>query len=931
VPVVRRSGRARLLAFQAPLAVGHHAAALDAVRRARRIEAGPDASRLALAEAEALFGLLRYRDALGLAERALARASRDRDVAARWHLVRGHALWMMGRVSPGWAEVRRAADQPEVVPLTRARALTLLGRFAWKEQDIERALIHVSSAQEIYASCGYHEGLVEALECEVGVLRDRGRLDLAREAADRRVEIASRTTRKDLLARARADRGAILTILGRWEAARRDVEAAAELFREVEDPREFTVAGVYRAAVDLATGNLVAARRALTKAREVHGAERSNPRSLADCLLVVADLHLAAAEPDAACEAAAEALRLFGIVRDRGGECRARVRRCHALVTLGRVEEAIREARRAVRLGAPSTTHLQATAYLALGRALFRVRLTEAASAFDQALALAEGRAELACAARLGKALARGSRFDDREVRAALAGLEAWGDRRFLAYGLGDVRRVLGSAPSAAPVTASAPDRSAATSSGLDGATARAITDVALALEAEGAPVERWAAAMVALRPILRWRRAALGPQPAWALREDLDAPVPLDASDPASRLVSSADAPVVVDLQSHPEFKDDPLRLLHRLRGAAVVPVRDGLALYVDTPEDTPLPGTRPLEVLVQVARLLAARLPVPEPEQAGDSGRALPGLLGRCEAMRRLAEEVSRVAPADSAVHIYGETGTGKELVARAVHARSRRAGGPFVAVNASCLGDDLFEAEMFGHVKGAFTGAVLDREGYVAASDRGTLFIDEVADLTPRAQAKLLRFLQDGEYRRVGEPRPRRADVRILSAANVDLEQRVREGRFRQDLLFRLRPIVLALPPVRERGGDLLILARHFLQAAAASVERPAPELPAEVARCLERYPWPGNVRELESEMHRLVLLSAGGGLRAEHLSPKVRGSGARPATTPLREAVLGFERDYVESALARLGGSRARTAQALGITRQALVSKIRRLGL
>jgi len=290
-----------------------------------------------------------------------------------------------------------------------------------------------------------------------------------------------------------------------------------------------------------------------------------------------------------------------------------------------------------------------------------------------------------------------------------------------------------------------------------------------------------------------------------------------------------------------------------------------------------------------------------------------------------------VDRVAPTDSSVLVLGESGTGKELVARAIHVRSSRAAGPFVAVNASCLGDELFEAELFGHVKGAFTGAMFDREGYVAAAERGTLFIDEVADLTPRAQAKLLRFLQDSEYRRVGETRVRQADVRIVSAANVDLLARVAEGRFRQDLLYRLRPIVLSLPPLRERAGDVLVLARHFLREAAATAGRPAPDLPADVARAVERYAWPGNVRELQSEMQRLVLLSGGGPLRKERLSPGLRGSGDTAPTSPLREAVLVFERDYVSRALTRHGGSRARTAEALGITRQALVVKIRRLGL
>jgi two-component system response regulator HydG len=306
------------------------------------------------------------------------------------------------------------------------------------------------------------------------------------------------------------------------------------------------------------------------------------------------------------------------------------------------------------------------------------------------------------------------------------------------------------------------------------------------------------------------------------------------------------------------------------------------------------------------------------------------LGGLLGRCPAMVELRRQIVRFGPTDLSIHVYGETGTGKERVARALHSQSERRRRPFVAFNAAGFSDELVEAELFGHARGAFTGAVVEREGFVAAAEGGTLFLDEVAELTLRAQAKLLRFLQEREYRRVGETASRRADVRVLTAANVDLFARVREGTFRKDLWYRLKDVRLTAPPLRERGADVLLLARHALGAAARRQGRHPPALAPEVARVLARFPWPGNVRQLESEMRRLVVAADGGRVEVGHLSDEIRD--APPAATGcLRAAVQAFERDYLRRVLERHGGVRTRAAAELGITRQALVAKIRRLGV
>ncbi|MGE0454109.1 MAG: sigma 54-interacting transcriptional regulator [Vicinamibacteria bacterium] len=326
------------------------------------------------------------------------------------------------------------------------------------------------------------------------------------------------------------------------------------------------------------------------------------------------------------------------------------------------------------------------------------------------------------------------------------------------------------------------------------------------------------------------------------------------------------------------------------------------------------------------------AAQAPPERGAAAGpDPDTELPGLLGRCEAIRALKREVARVAESDAFVHLMGETGTGKGRLAEAIHLRSRRAAGPFVAVNASALPDELFEAELFGHARGAFTGAVSAREGLVAAAEGGTLFLDEVADLSPRAQAKLLLFLQDLRYRKLGESGQRRADLRVITAANVPLDERVASGRFRADLFYRLAVVRLRLPPLRERGADVGLLARHFLERFAARDGRPAPALGRELLALLEAHAWPGNVRELENAMQRALVLAGPVPLQRGHFDETLGRTRLAPAARSLREALRGFERGFVGDALRRCGGNRTRAAVELGLTRQALLTKVQRLGL
>ena len=236
----------------------------------------------------------------------------------------------------------------------------------------------------------------------------------------------------------------------------------------------------------------------------------------------------------------------------------------------------------------------------------------------------------------------------------------------------------------------------------------------------------------------------------------------------------------------------------------------------------------------------------------------------------------------------------------------------------------------AELFGHSRGAFTGAVAARDGYVAEAEGSTLFIDEVGDMSPLAQVRLLRFLEEGEYRRLGETVARTADVRVISATNVDLARRVREGRFREDLWFRLNGELIGVPPLRERGSDVLLLARHFLREQAGRRGETPPALSREAEAALLDHAWPGNVRELENEMRRLGVRAPGREVKVEDLSRSLRARSFRRAGT-LRAALRHRETELVQDALQRHGGINSRAAAELGITRQALWAKVRRLGL
>jgi DNA-binding NtrC family response regulator/tetratricopeptide (TPR) repeat protein len=314
-------------------------------------------------------------------------------------------------------------------------------------------------------------------------------------------------------------------------------------------------------------------------------------------------------------------------------------------------------------------------------------------------------------------------------------------------------------------------------------------------------------------------------------------------------------------------------------------------------------------------------------EPEPAGPAGTEL---LGQSAPIVALRDAVARAARAPFPVLIQGESGSGKELVALAIHRLGPRRDRRFCAVNCAALADELLEAELFGHTRGAFTGAVGERAGLFEEADGGTLFLDEIAELSPRAQAKLLRVLQDGEVRRVGENFPRRVDVRIVAATNRSLEQEAAAGRFRADLRFRLDVVRIQVPPLRDRAADIPLLATHFWNDASARVGSRA-TLSADALAALSRFDWPGNVRELQNAIAWMAVHSPRRGrIGAAGLPASLAGAAAMSAVR-FDAAREEFERRFVTTALARANGHRARAAEAMGVTRQGLAKMMRRLGI
>jgi two-component system response regulator AtoC len=348
-----------------------------------------------------------------------------------------------------------------------------------------------------------------------------------------------------------------------------------------------------------------------------------------------------------------------------------------------------------------------------------------------------------------------------------------------------------------------------------------------------------------------------------------------------------------------------------------------------------------RPEEVLVAIQKadeLIRLRQENEHYRQTMTSAPPLHGIVYRSCAMGELLARVTRVASFTTSVLITGESGTGKELVARAIHAASPRASRPFVAVNCGAIPESLLESELFGHVRGAFTDAVADKQGLFEEADSGTLFLDEIGEMPVSLQVKLLRVLQDGQIRRVGASTSRKVDVRVISATSRDLGEALAAGTFREDLYFRLNVFSLFIPPLRERPEDVGILAEHFLVVHQARYGRHGIHFSDESLRILLRHMWPGNVRELQNAVERALVLCDGLTILPEHVSELVVNSlgqsqlpGLPPGTLSIKKAEELMERQLIRRALDQTGGNRTHAARLLEISLRSLIYKLKEYGM
>jgi DNA-binding NtrC family response regulator len=311
---------------------------------------------------------------------------------------------------------------------------------------------------------------------------------------------------------------------------------------------------------------------------------------------------------------------------------------------------------------------------------------------------------------------------------------------------------------------------------------------------------------------------------------------------------------------------------------------------------------------------------------------GIGLARILGEADVMEDVRETILKIVPSGArTVLVHGETGTGKELVARALHYESDRAPQPFVKLNCSAIPESLFESELFGHERGTFTDAQESRPGLAEIADKGTLFLDEIGDAGAVAQAKLLTFIEERRFRRLGGREDLEVDVRIVAATNKDLDLESDSGNFRNDLLHRLKVIGISLPSLREREGDVTFLAQRFVEEFRTQAGKPDMKLSDEALECLESYGWPGNVRELRNAMERVVLLEDCDVIRPQHLSQKIRGSSGLSRARGLMDKsglpLAAVEREHIQRILEQTEGNRTRAAEILGITRQTLINKLK----
>jgi two-component system response regulator HydG len=399
------------------------------------------------------------------------------------------------------------------------------------------------------------------------------------------------------------------------------------------------------------------------------------------------------------------------------------------------------------------------------------------------------------------------------------------------------------------------------------------------------------------------------------------------DNADEVDLVISDINMPTMSGLELLSSIRDnwpDLLVVLLTAEGevsTAVDAMRRGAYDYITKPFD-------PIETLMPAVRRAIERRRLVARNQflqrQLDVSALNPDIIGESKPIRDILSIVAAAAPTDATVLVLGESGTGKELVARAIHSQSKRAAKPFIAINCGALGETVLESELFGHVKGAFTGALSARKGLFEEASGGTLFLDEVGELTLATQVRLLRVLQEGTLRPVGSNETRKVDVRVVAATNRDLTQEVENGTFRQDLFYRLDVLSILVPPLRQRPSDITLLLHHFVRKHSARFGKKISHVTPDAIERLAGHRWPGNVRELENAVERAIVLATGDTLTVDVLPPALRAPGRAPAQpedprflTPLQEAKSSFEQEYLEKVLERANGKVADAARFAGI--------------
>ena len=401
-------------------------------------------------------------------------------------------------------------------------------------------------------------------------------------------------------------------------------------------------------------------------------------------------------------------------------------------------------------------------------------------------------------------------------------------------------------------------------------------------------------------------------------------------SSSIVNRVLSSGEALLTFDAQSDERFDPSASIVAQKILSIICIPLRSGErvtgAIYLDSSKSRKAFTEDALKFLTVFGNLAA--IAIENAQQFStlrgenellrstiDATHQFPNIIGQSPRWKQVLEVVQRVLDVDASVLLTGESGTGKELIARAIHEQGTRKGMPFVAVNCSAIPEQLLESELFGHVKGAFTGAINDKRGLVDLAHGGTLFLDEVAELPVLLQSKILRLLQEREYRRVGDTANKVADIRVIAATNLDAQEAMENGKLREDLYFRLNVIGIHLPPLRERKDDIPILAKHFLARAAELYHRPVKGIDPDAMEMLLSNPWKGNVREFQNVIERAVVLSKGSQLTREEL---VFNAADQKSLQHSGVTLEEFERQIIEATLAEMKGNRTRTAERLGVS-------------